>query len=100
MPLLPGVKKHFANRGEPIKPCPKCGAACAEVECSCLETCGDCGGEGEVDHDCDCDYCYETQDCDNCDGTGMVASLACEICSGSGKAWACQLENSPGGGMR
>lgn len=36
-------------------------------------TCTKCEGEGEVDHDCECDLCRtDTEECMDCNGEGRI----------------------------
>lgn len=35
--------------------------------------CDRCSGTGNMEHDCDCDFCTNpTQECDECGGTGRI----------------------------
>lgn len=92
MAILPGVSEHFEKKGDPIRPCRACGAACAEVECSCVRDCFQCEGASVIPHECDCDMCDQTdEDCDECDGNGFEFDPTCPLCGGSGVAMACQI---------
>ncbi len=57
-------------------PCPACDGRGGDA-------CEKCDGSGQVEHDCNCEHCDETEDCDRC--TLGVTSV-CPACKGS-KTW-------------